>query len=472
MDDVLNRDALALSGMMDRRELGAVELMQATLARIADWNPAINAIVAQRDPDILLTEARAADNSPRRGWLHGLPVAIKDLANARGIATSYGSPIFAGQGPAEADDLFVARMRAAGALFVGKTNVPEFGLGSHTFNPVHGATRNPYDPTRSAGGSSGGAAAALAARMLPIADGSDMMGSLRNPAGWCNVYGFRPTWGRVPNEPQGDTFLQTLATNGPMGRSPADIAALLQVQAGPDPRQPFGLDTPDFSAALDQPVRGQRIAWLADWDGAYETEPGILDLCDTALDVFRDLGVGVDRIPAPFPAHKIWDAWQTLRWFAVASKFAPLLAQDKTRALLKPEAVWEIENGLKLTAMDIHKASAARSDWFRVAADLFTRYDALALPSAQVWPFAVDLRHPAAINDRQMDSYHRWMEVVIPASLIGLPALALPAGFGPQGMPMGLQLIGPSRGDAGVLRLGQAYHRETLWPQKMPPARP
>ena len=471
MGDLLDRDALDLSGMIERRELSAEELMKATLAQIDAWNPHVNAVVAQRDGDEMLAEARAADNTPRKGWLHGIPMAVKDLANVKGLVSSFGSPIFAGQ-VAEADDIFVARMRAAGALILGKTNVPEFGLGSHTFNPVYGPTCNPYDVTRSAGGSSGGAAVVLATRMLPIADGSDMMGSLRNPAGWCNVYGFRPTWGRVPFEPIGDSYLQTLATNGPMGRSPADIAALLQVQAGRDPRQPFGLDNDDFSAGLTPPVTGQRIAWLADWDGAYEMEPGILDLCEAALDVYRDLGVIVDRVQAPFPAEKIWEAWQTLRWYAVACKFAPLYAQDKTRAMLKPAAVWEIENGLPLSGMDVHRMSVIRSEWFRAAAELFTKYDAFAIPTAQVWPFDVDMVHPTQINGKDMDTYHRWMEVVIPASLLGLPALSVPVGFGDNGLPMGMQLVGASRNDAGILQLGQAYHAATQWPSKMPPKLP
>lgn len=469
MNDLLNNDALTLSEMIARRELSAVELMQATLQQISEWNPQVNAIVAQLDPDACMAAAQQADNSPRTGWMHGLPIAIKDLANAQGLVTSYGSPIFAGQ-VAKGDDLYVARMRAAGALIIGKTNVPEFGLGSHTFNPVYGPTRNPYDLAQSAGGSSGGAAAALAARMLPVADGSDMMGSLRNPAGWCNVYGFRPSWGRVPSEPAGDMFLQTLATNGPMGRSVADIAALLEVQSGRDPRQPFGLEA--VAADLDAPVRGQKIAWLADWDGAYQMEPGILELCEQALAVFTDLGVNVERVQAPFPAQKIWDAWQTLRWFAVSSKFAPLYAQDKTRSLLKPAAQWEIENGLGLSAMDVHKASVLRSEWFRAAVDLFTRYDAIALPTAQVWPFPHEQVNPTQINDHPMDTYHRWMEVVIPASLIGLPALSVPVGFGQQGLPMGMQLIGAARNDVGVLRLGHAYHNTTDWPNKLPPRQP
>ncbi|MEC8015910.1 MAG: amidase family protein, partial [Pseudomonadota bacterium] len=220
------------------RKLTAAELMEHTLARIDALNPDINAIVARRDGAELMKEAETADHARTRGPLHGLPIAIKDLANVAGLTTTQGSPMLRDFVPAE-DELFVARLRAAGAIIVGKTNTPEFGLGSHTFNPVHGATANPYDTTRSCGGSSGGAAAALATGMLSLADGSDMMGSLRNPAGWCNVYGFRPTWGRVPSQPRGDLFLHPLATIGPMARSPEDLAILLDVISGADPRQPL-----------------------------------------------------------------------------------------------------------------------------------------------------------------------------------------------------------------------------------------
>lgn len=472
MSDLINRSLGAITSDLANGTLSAVDLMQATLAQIEKVNLQVNAIVSLRDPDILLQEARKADQATERGPLHGVPMAIKDLSNARGLLTSMGSPAFAGQGPAPQDDIHVARVRAAGALIIGKTNVPEFGLGSHTFNPVFGATCNPYDLTRSAGGSSGGAAAALAARMLPVADGSDMMGSLRNPAAWCNVYGLRPTWGLVPNEPVGDMYLHTLATNGPMGRAPADIAALLQVQTGRDPRLPFGVTPDDVTTGLDAPIKGKRIGWLADWGGAYPMEPGILDLCQSALKVFEDQGAVIETLKPPFPAEKIWDSWQTLRWFAVAAKLAPLYNQDRTREMLKPAAQWEIENGQSLSAMQVQRASALRSDWFRAAMTLFDRYDAVVLPTAQVWPFPVDQVHPTHINDTPMDTYHRWMEVVIPASLIGLPALSVPVGFGESGLPMGMQLIGAPRADKTLLRMGHAYHQATLWPDKMPPNLP
>lgn len=466
--DILDWDALDLSALLEARELSAVELMRATLERITAVNEDVNAIVSLRDADRLLDEARAIDQTERRGWLHGMPLAVKDLANVEGLPTSQGSPLHA-RTIAPQDSVFVERMRRAGALFIGKTNTPEFGLGSHTFNPVHGATRNPYDLTRSAGGSSGGAAAALATRMVPVADGSDMMGSLRNPAAWNNVYGFRPTWGRVPSDPDGDLFLHQLSTNGPMGRSPADIAALLEVMGGWDIRQPHGLLPQMFVDRIRTNVNGLRIGWLADWGGAYPTEAGVLDTCEAALDVFEQLGCQVEYIEAPFPAARLWEAWTTLRSWAIAGNLSPLFANRASRAQLKEEALWEIEQGMALSAMAVHRASVARSDWFRKALDLFAEVDVLMLPSAQVWPFPVEQRHPVDIVGQEMDTYHRWMEIVIPVSLIGLPCMSIPAGFGPQGLPMGMQLVGPPRGDLRVLQVAQAWHEATKWPAKHPP---
>ncbi|MDE3080030.1 MAG: amidase [Paracoccaceae bacterium] len=469
MTDLTALSATTLSARIAARELSALEVMESFLARIRAVNGKVNAIVSMRPEADLLAEARAADQAPRRGWLHGLPMAVKDLAAVKGIRSTSGSPIFADVVPKQ-DDVLAASLRAAGAILIGKTNTPEFGLGSHTFNPIFGATKNPYDLTRSAGGSSGGAAAALAAHMLPVADGSDMMGSLRNPAAFCNVYGFRPSYGLVPSEPLGDTFLHQLSTNGPMARSVEDIARLLEVMAHPDPRLPHARPAEPFAQDLDRDPKGARIGWLGDWGGAYPMEPGILALCEAALAGFTELGAIVEPVAPPFPAEKIWEAWTTLRSFAIAGSVGPLYADPRTRALLKPEMLWEVERGLALSAMEVHRASVIRSQYFARLAELFTRYDALALPSAQVWPFPIDWRFPETVAGRPMDSYHRWMEVVVPVSLVGLPALALPAGFGAAGLPMGLQLFGPRGADRAILRLGQAYHRATDWPARQPPS--
>jgi amidase len=460
--------ARSLAGLIARKEVSAVEVMAAYLTRISAVNPRVNAIVSLREEAALMAEARAADQAQERGVLHGLPFAVKDQVATKGLRTTYGSPLFADHVPL-ADDLLAARMRAAGAIFIGKTNTPEWGQGSHSFNPLFGATRNPYDLSRTAGGSSGGAAAALAARLVPLADGSDMMGSLRNPAAFCNVYGFRPTWGLVPSDAGGDTFLTTMTTDGPIARDIADLALLLDVQAGENPLVPFGRNA-RFAAPQAADMRGKRIAWLGDWGGAYAMEPGILAQSEVALRVFEDLGAQVTPLPPPFPAEKLWQAWVMLRAMLNAGAKRALYDDPAQRAATKPETIWEIEQGLGLSAQAVYEASVTRSHWYAEAAGLFDRFDALALPSVQVWPFPVEWRWPESINGRLMDTYHRWMEVVIPASLIGLPALALPAGFGTNGLPTGIQLIGRSGADAAILAMGQAYHTATDWPGKMLPA--
>ncbi|MEX5564596.1 amidase [Pseudophaeobacter sp. 1A16562] len=447
--------------------LTSAALMEHTLARIEAVNPDLNAIVGLRPAEELMEEARRADamraaNVPL-GPLHGLPMAIKDLANVKGIASTQGSPLMKDFVPTE-DELFVSRLRAAGAILIGKTNTPEFGLGSHTFNPVYGATNNPFDPTRTCGGSSGGSAVALAAGMVALADGSDMMGSLRNPAGWNNVYGFRPTWGWVPSEPKGDVFLHPLATLGPMARSPEDIGLLLDVMSGPDPRQPLASGGAPVMPLPE--VEKMRIGWLGDWGGAFPMEPGILELCEAAAKSFEDLGHTVEAVAPPFPAERIWEAWITLRSFAVA---AGLRVFNDRREHLKDTAIWELERGLSMTAQEVQEASDARSDWQRAAARLFQDYDALILPTAQCWPFPVDIDYPREIAGVEMDTYHRWMQVVVPVSLLGLPCLGAPAGFSEAGLPMGIQIFGAQGQDQNILALGQQYHAATQWPQNAPP---
>jgi amidase len=466
--DILSMDARAQSGALEQGAFSAADLMEATLARIEAVNPSVNAIVSLRDADRLRDEARAADNSPRSGWMHGMPVAIKDLANATGLPTSQGSPLFAGQ-IAETDDLMVARMRAAGAIIIGKTNTPEFGLGSHTFNPVHGATYNPYDLGRSAGGSSGGAAVALATGMVSIADGSDMMGSLRNPAGWNNVYGMRPTWGTVPAEPVGEMFLHQLSTSGPMARSPGDLAALLDVMTGSDPRHPLGRDAPATLLGIDVAPKKLRLGWLGDWDGAFAYEDGISEISQSALVGMQDLGHKVETLAAPFDAEAMWRSWTDLRSFAVAGGLGALYAREDQRAYLKPAALWEIERGLAMRAMDVQEASVIRSDWFRKVTRMFESVDVLVLPSAQLWPFDVNWSYPEMVAGRAMDTYHRWMQVVVPAGLIGLPVVNVPVGFGENGLPAGIQLIGPRGSDGLLLRLAQQWHGATDWPRQRPP---
>ncbi len=464
MQDITDLSALALSAAIAGRRLDCRSVMAAYLARIEAINPQLNAIVSLRPAEALLAEAEEADRAlaagDYRGWLHGMPFAVKDLSEARGILCTFGSANYADFVP-DYDDIHVERIRAAGAIVIGKTNAPEMGLGSHSYNPVFGVTRNPYDRTKSAGGSSGGAAAGLAARILPVADGSDMMGSLRNPAGFNNVVGFRPSFGRVPSL-GAELFLGQLAVNGPMGRSVADVAALLATQAGYDPRDPLSLAGEDLSPGGPD-LAGARIGWLGDFGGYLPFEPGMLELCRASLDVFRRLGCTVEEVPPGFDMARLWQVWRTLRHFLVANAQAADHADPARRARMKPEMIWEIENGRDLSAAEVHAASLGRSDWYRHVAGLFETYDFLVLPSAQVFPFAAETDWPKTVGGRQMDTYHRWMEVVIGPTLAGLPVAAMPAGFGPGGLPAGIQIIGPARADRAVLSAAACYEKATDW---------
>jgi amidase len=463
-DPICGLSAVDLAVRIRRRELSCRDVAAAFLDRIDTVNPAVNAIVSLRPRAEILAEADAADvhlaGGGETGALFGLPIAVKDLAQTRGLRTTWGSRIFADFVPDE-DDFFVARMRAAGAIIIGKTNVPEFGFGSQTYNEVFGPTRNAFDQRLTSGGSSGGAAVALALHMLPVADGSDMGGSLRNPAAWNNIYGFRPSQGLVPGGPGGELFFAQMGVEGPMGRSVADMALLLGVQAGYHPRAPLSLDpaSRDFLSGLDTPPTGRRIAWLGDLGGHLPTEEGVLPLCEQALGLLGQAGFTIEPHIPDVDFEKLWQAFVTLRHSTSGCALKVHYDDPARRALLKPEAVWEIENALDLRAPAIHAASSVRSQWYETVIGLFDRFDYLALPTAQVFPFAVETHWPSEIAGKPMDSYHRWMEVTALATMAGCPAINLPAGFDASGRPMGLQLIGRPRGDMDVLRAARAYER-------------
>ena len=462
MSELTDLCAEALSQGLAARRFSCRELMAATLDRIGRENPRHNAIVSLRDPVALLHEADVCDQElaqgHRRGWMHGLPQAIKDAVAVAGVRTTLGSRLV--DFVPSQDDLVVQRMRSAGAIVIGRTNSPEFGLGSHTFNDVHGTTRNAFDPSRSAGGSSGGAAVALATRMLAVADGSDFMGSLRNPAGWNNVYGLRPSQGRVPNWPLVDAWVAQLSTCGPMARTVLDLARLLDVQAGYDPRVPLSLDGGGgFAEAVLGALPGDarvRIAWLADLGGHLAMEEGVLAACEGTLRRFEEAGATVDAVAPPFDAASVWEAWLVWRRWLVAGRIAPYLTRPEQRGQVKPEALWEVDNAAGLTGEETMRASVVRTAFHRQMLRLLERHDLVALPTAQVWPFDATLRWPSKIAGRTMDTYHRWMETTIYATFAGLPCIAVPAGFGPGGLPMGLQLIGRPRADAEVLRIAAA----------------
>ena len=467
-------DADALSRAIHAKEVSCREVMRATLDRIAAVNPRVNAIVSLQDEGELLRQADERDarlaHGESLGWMHGMPQAIKDAAETKGIATTLGSPLLANHVPRH-DALMVERMKAAGCIVVGKTNTPEFGLGSHTFNEVFGVTRNAFDAAKSAGGSSGCAAVALATHMLAVADGSDFMGSLRNPAGWNDVYGFRPSQGRVPRWPAADVWIALLSTEGPMGRTVTDVARLLSIQAGYDPRVPLSLkEAPgNYAEGLQQDFTDVRIGWLGDYNGYLPMDDGVLSLCESALADFSALGCQVEACQPDFAMARLWQTWLTHRHFLLQGSLGAAYADPRKRPLLKPEAQWEVEGGLRLSAADVYQASVDRSEWYRVLSELFQRYDFLLLPTAQVFPFDAQQPWPRVVGGQSMDTYHRWMEVVIGPTLAGLPSISVPVGFNPAGLPMGLQIIGPAQADRAVLQLAYAHEQLTRWVERCPP---
>ncbi|HTU95970.1 MAG TPA: amidase [Solirubrobacteraceae bacterium] len=455
-----------LAGAMRRRELSAREVMGWHLDRIAQVNPRINAIVTLR-PEAALEEAEAADDraagGDALGPLHGLPIAIKDLEDTAGIRTTYGSTAFARHIPA-ADSLVVARLRAAGAIVIGKTNTPEFGVGSHTFNEVFGATGNPWAPDRSAGGSSGGAGAALAAGLIPIADGSDHGGSIRNPASFNNVVGLRPTPGLVPDSGAGDIW-DTASVVGPMARTVGDLALMLTAITATDAGSPLSHGDPAvFTAPLTGDLAGLRVGWCPDV-GGLPIEPEVLGVLAGARDRFEALGCQVEDVELDL--RRADEAFETLRGLAFARGFGADL--ESLRGVAKDTLIWNVEQGLALGAAAIASAQVARSEVFANFAELLARYDLLVAPSAQVAPFPIDEEYPTEINGVTMPNYLGWMRACSRITVSSHPVAAVPAGFTATGLPVGLQLVGRYRGDRRLLEHAAAWEAATGLAGRHPP---
>jgi amidase len=473
LDPIVAMGGVQLAEAIRRKQVSCVEVMGAYLNHIDRQNGPVNAIVSRVPREPLLAEARAKDAELARGAtpgaLFGFPLAVKDLAAVKGLPTTSGAT-FLRSNIAQADAPFVSRMRQAGGVFIGKTNTPEFGLGSHTFNEVFGPTRNPYDLSRSAGGSSGGAGVALAMRMAPVADGSDHAGSLRNPAAWNNVFGFRPSFGRV-YAPGG--FYAGLSVPGPMGRSVPDLGLLLSVMAGFDDHSPLSLeeDPAVFARPIGRDQKGKRAAWLGDFGGKVPLEPGVLPLCETALKTFDAIGVSVEPALPAMSVDSVWNAWKVLRAWESGPGLKAHYDDPARRALMKPEARFEVESLMKLSALDVTNALAVRNQWHRAIADLFDRYDYLVLPGCQVFPFPVEQRWPQVIAGQQMQTYHEWMKLMVLITMSGCPTMAVPAGFDARGLPMGLQIVAPRRRDLPCLEVAHAYDQATRWTERrLPPA--
>jgi amidase len=458
--------ARELAALIAARELSAVEVMRAFMAQIERVNPTVNAIVTLRAVEEVLADAVGADREVAAketvGPLHGLPIAIKDLSLTRGLRTTFGSTLYRNFVPTS-DELYVARLRRAGAIVIGKTNTPEFGAGSQTFNALFGATRNPYDLRKTCGGSSGGAAAALACGMLPLADGTDLGGSLRNPASFCNVVGFRPSPGRVPR--LGARAGDTLGVHGPMARDVDDLALLLAVMAGPDARDTQSLPEPGagFRSVVARDFAGARVAW-SERLGRYPVEPAVTAVCNAARSVFVDLGCEVRDAEPDFAG--VDELFQTLR----AAGYAAALARDleRGRAQLKDTVVWNIERGLQLTPADLERAASIRSALDARAARFFSAHEFLVLPTVQVLPFPVEIDWPRAIEGVAMQTYVDWMASCYAISCLGAPAISVPCGFSGEGLPVGLQIVGRRGADLAVLELARAFEQATHWARRRP----
>jgi amidase len=459
--------AVELAQRIRTRDLSCVEVMEAHLRQIERVNPQVNAIVTLA-PEQALARARAADAALRRsdavGPLHGLPVAHKDLVQTKGMRTTSGSPIYADFVP-DVDDLIVTRIRNAGAILIGKTNTPEFGAGSQTFNPVFGATRNPYDLSKTCGGSSGGAAVALACGMIPIADGSDTGGSLRNPASFCNVVGFRPSPGRVPHCSDRAAW-QTFSVLGPMARTVADAALLLSAMAGPHPCSPIALQKPGahFRQPLDRDFHGVRVAWSRTASGL-PVDPEVTAVLEQARPVLEAIGCIVEETEPDFTgadeAFKVWRAW------GYEQKLGELA--DTHRDRLKETILWEIERGRALTGPQIGRAERLRTALYHRMRRFMQTYEFLALPVVQVSPFPIEQPYVTEINGVPMETYIDWMRSCYYVSITGFPAISVPAGFTRDGLPVGLQLVGRHHNDFGVLQLAHAFEQATGHWRRRPP---
>jgi len=457
--------ATQLAQRLRAKQLSAVELLEAHLAQIERVNPRVNAIITLV-AEQAIAQAHAADAALARGDtigpLHGLPIAHKDLFPTKGIRTTSGSPIYANHIP-DHNALIIERIQRAGAITIGKTNVPEFGAGSQTFNPVFGATLNPYDTSKTCGGSSGGAAVALACGMIPIADGSDMGGSLRNPAGYCNVVGLRPSPGRVPSWPTEHGW-NTLSVDGPMARTVADVALLLSAIAGPDPRSPIALAEPGgrFAQPLDRDFRATRIAWSRDL-GGLPIDARVTAALDAQRPTFEALGCTIDdREPDFTHADEIF---KVLRAWSFESSASELLRTQRDQ--LKDTVIWNIEAGLRLSGPDIARAERQRTALYQRMHEFMETYEFLICPVSQVPPFDVTQPYIREINGVPMETYIDWMRSCYYISVTGHPAISVPCGFTPEGLPVGVQIVGRHQDEMGLLQLAYAVEQATeLWKRR------
>ncbi len=444
-----------MARLLRRKEISARELLKAHLKQIARLNPHVNAIVTLVEDQARKRAAELDEEAAHgrfAGPLHGLPVAHKDITETKGIRTTFGSPIFRDYVPAR-NEIIIERMQQAGAVTIGKTNTPEFGAGSQTFNTIFGATRNPWDLSKTSGGSSGGAAAALACGMLSIADGSDVGGSLRNPASFCSVVGFRPSPGRVPSWTAG---WNPLGVVGPMARTVEDIALMLSAIAGPDVQAP--LSTPQagsiFASSLDRDPKGLRIAWCETL-GGLPFDPRVRAVFDAQRSKFEALGCVVEDAEPDFSGAD--ESFRVLRALLFYQGLGSLLHSHRDQ--MKATVIQELERGARLTGPEIAEAETKRSELFARFGRFMQACDFLVLPTVQVPPFDLTQEYVAEIDGVPMRSYIDWMGSCYFVTMTALPAISVPAGFTLEGLPVGLQIMGRHHDDFGVLQLARLFEQ-------------
>ena len=461
MDDLLLDDAVGIRGRLGVGDVSARELLEVHLRQIERLDPTLHAFVtvdAEAARDTADRIDRAWVRGDDVGELAGLPIGIKDIHPTRGLRTTYGSLLHQDDVP-EVDALVVERLRSAGGVIIGKTNTPEFAAGSQTYNRIVGATLNPYDHSRTCGGSSGGSAVAVATGMVALADGSDLGGSLRNPASFCNVVGFRPSPGRVPRWPSADAW-DSLAVQGPIAHSVRDVALMMSVLAGPDPRSPIGLQDPGsmFLKPLKSDLAGARVAVSVDL-GGYPVDRDVREVVARAGEVMeREPGAVVEHAT---PDLRDADAiFTTLRAARFAASYAHLL-DDERRQVLNDDVIWNIEEGLALDPLAVLRAERERTELYHRVRSFFEAYDYLLAPTSQVPPFPANERYPSSIEGHEMPTYISWMATCYAITVTSLPAISVPGGFSPTGLPIGVQLVSGPRADFELLGAAAAFEAAT-----------
>ena len=456
-----NQSVKEIQKSINSRQISIKEVVEYYLDKIEKFNPDLNAIVLQKDRELIIKEAIQKDNANEIDKpLNGLPIAIKDLSDAVGFKTTYGFPGSKNNQPKK-NSLFVNRLIDKGAIIIGKTNTAELGVGGHTINRLFGPTSNVYDPSKSAAGSSGGASSAVAAGLLPFADGTDQMGSCRGPAAYANIYGFRPTPGLIPVDHTGKkNNLPILTTPGCFAKNPNDMSILLDEIVGSDLLDRFSFDLDGLfknQNISDKEFSAFRIGWLSNMNGEYNIEKEILEICENKLRELEKINIKVEDIKPKINNDFLWRSWTTLRAKSIYEDTLAMNISDIDS--MTYQAIWEYKKGQEINSEDLQLAIDQKQKCLNQIDSIFGNFDFLALPSAQIFPFDKNLQFPTSINNIELDTYHRWLEVFILSSLLHLPTFTIPVGFNRNGLPMGTQIIARNKDDLKLFSFVSKYEK-------------